>query len=73
MTPKEKATELLDKYKGSEGILHIQLKLTGFTEVKRKAKIHALIVIEEVLKLELTTKDRLYWGDVYQEIKYNTK
>jgi hypothetical protein len=49
MTPKEKAQELYDKYVGTEGRLHIQLKLTGFTEVKRKAKKHSLIAVEEML------------------------
>jgi hypothetical protein len=79
MTPKEKAIELYDKYVGTEGRLHIQLKLTGFTEVKRKAKKHSLIAVEELIDSHLlltTTHDskpsircKRYWQEVKKEIE----
>ena len=50
MTPaKEKAKELYEKYISSENSLQIQLKLTGFTEIKRKGKKHSLIAVNEIL------------------------
>lgn len=79
MTPKEKAGDLYQKYIGSEGTLHIQLKLTGFTEVKRKGKKHSLIAINEILDeldeiLNITGSSFIfevidYWREVKKEIE----
>lgn len=51
MEAKEKAIELYDKFIGTQGKLHIQLKLTGFTQVKRDAKKYSLIAVDENIKL----------------------
>jgi hypothetical protein len=77
-TPKEKALELYQKYIGTEGSLHIQLKLTGFTEVKRKGKKHSLIAVNEILDqldeiINITGGNYIYtildyWQEVEQEI-----
>ncbi len=79
MTPKEKAEDLIDKYIGTEGRLHIQLKLTGFTEVKRKAKKYSLIAVNEILEvsdeiINITGSSFVieiikYWQKVKQEIE----
>jgi hypothetical protein len=71
MTPKEKAEELYDKYVGTEGRLHIQLKLTGFTEVKRKAKKHSLIAVNEVLYVlnEIDSSEQWNASYFYNQVK----
>jgi hypothetical protein len=78
MTPKEKARELYEKYISSENSLQIQLKLTGFTEIKRKGKKHSLIAVNEILDqldeiINITGGNYVYnildyWQEVEQEI-----
>lgn len=44
-----KAKELVEKFLNSEDKLSIQLKLTGYTNIKRKAKQCALIAVDEII------------------------
>jgi len=59
MTPKEKAKELVDKFK---------LKHKFFTNsfIKTTAKQCALIAVDEILKLRTAIS---YWQEVKQEIE----
>jgi len=61
MTPKEKAIELIDKFK---------LKQNFFTNsfIKTTAKQCALIAVDEILKIN-PYKARNYWQEVKQEIE----
>lgn len=71
MTPKEKANELYDKFIGTEGRLNIKLKLTGYTKIKREAKKHSLIAVDEILNIyHLHKKHPMtkYYSEVRQEI-----
>jgi len=69
MTPKEKATELVEKLKE-----HSQLMIGygGFSSRNGSAKQCALIAVDEILDINSVDKDYDlcdYWNEVKQEIE----
>jgi hypothetical protein len=60
MTPKEKAKELVDKFKLSTGA---NTKINIYV-----AKQCALIAVDEILKLDIYKSDQWYWEEVKEEI-----
>ena len=66
MTPKEKAKELVDKFKQYSWMSYTE----GFeeTSIKESAKQCALIAVDEIMKV-LNGYDFYYWQEVKQEIE----
>ena len=67
MTPKEKAEQLVSRYR--KEILRGKYRINGFV-IEELAEESALIAVDEILKLELNDGyDKEYWQEVKQEIE----
>ena len=70
MTPKEKAKELVEKYR-NVSISFID-SIEGACDMyinNEDAKECALIAVDEILKLDIYKSDQWYWEEVKEEIE----
>ena len=71
MTPKDKAEEIILNY---ESIIVLNSwcdENTTEKEINRLIKLCALKSVEQIMELELTSKEMFYWGDVFRVLKYD--
>jgi hypothetical protein len=68
MTPKEKAKDLIDKFSTRLKVLH---ELEGWLihVDSSKAKGHALIAVDELIKATVPLSSTYFWEEVKQEIE----
>jgi len=80
MTPKEKARELVDKFKNYSPTMDYDFEFKGAKDYNHNAKQSALIAVDEILNnvmmwWEMPVKDpyfitqKKYWIEVQQEIE----
>jgi hypothetical protein len=71
MTPRDKAKEIILNY---ESIIVLNSwcdENTTEKEINRLIKLCALKSVEQIMELELTSKEMFYWGDVFRVLKYD--
>ena len=70
MTPKEKAKELIEKYRDVS--ISFVDSIEGTCDIRinnEDAKECALIAVDEILKLDIYKSDQWYWEEVKEEIE----
>jgi hypothetical protein len=71
MTPRDKAKEIILNY---ESIIVLNSwcdENTTEKEINRLIKLCALKSVEQIMELELNSKEMFYWGDVFRVLKYD--
>ena len=71
MTPKEKAKEIILNYESIIALNSWCDENTTEKEINRLIKLCALKSVEQIMELELTSKEMFYWGDVFRVLKYD--
>ena len=68
MTPKEKATELIEQYRSVLRVLSI-VGSPAIKTAKRCALISVVEILEELYYTESTKNGTIFWNEVKQEIE----
>ena len=71
MTPRDKAKEIILNYESIIALNSWCDENTTEKEINRLIKLCALKSVEQIMELELTSKEVFYWGDVFRVLKYD--
>jgi hypothetical protein len=71
MKPRDKAKEIILNYESIIALNSWCDENTTEKEINRLIKLCALKSVEQIMELELTSKEVFYWGDVFRVLKYD--
>jgi methionine aminopeptidase len=71
MKPRDKAKEIILNYESIIALNSWCDENTTEKEINRLIKLCALKSVEQIMELELTSKEMFYWGDVFRVLKYD--